>query len=107
MENMTLNVFISQPMNGLSDATIREQREQVKKELENHFKGKSIKIIDSLIEDFDPENTPRLEYLSRSIGYLAKADIAVFVNDWANYRGCTIEHICCEEYLIPVIHLSI
>ena len=40
---------------------------------------------------------------ARSIKDLATADIAIFIGEWKNYRGCRIEHLCAVEYGIDII----
>ena len=46
-----------------------------------------------------------LDYLARSIEFLAKADVAIFAPGWKNARGCRIEHQCAEDYGIPVMEV--
>lgn len=46
-----------------------------------------------------------LDYLARSIEFLAKADVAIFAPGWQNARGCRIEHQCAEDYGIPVMEV--
>ena len=64
------------------------------------------KLIDSFIENEDPpsdEYNSALWCLGRSIEFLVKADVVVFVDGWHHARGCKIEFECCVEYGIPMM----
>lgn len=95
-------VFISQPMNGLSDEEIRTNREAIINKL-NEFKLGEFEIIDSYMADYNPEKNNPVAYLGKSIEFLAQADLAVFGKGWQNARGCQIEHSVCVAYNIPII----
>jgi hypothetical protein len=60
--------------------------------------------LETFFEDFGPDAKP-LDYLARSIEFLAKADVAVFAPGWEYARGCRIERQCAEEYGIPVMEV--
>lgn len=93
-------VFISQPMNGLSDSQIEKDRARVIESLYNYgFKSDEITIIDTHIKENAPDNVNSgLWYLGKSLELLADADIAVFAKGWRNARGCQIEFKCANEY---------
>lgn len=86
---MSKKLFISQPMNGLSDEQVLQERAAV------IGKAKAV---------FGDDAKP-LDYLARSIEFLAKADVAVFAPGWEYARGCRIERQCAEEYGIPVMEV--
>lgn len=95
-----MKIFLSQPMNGLSDDEIIRVRENVKKILtENDV------LIDSFIEGAPAKATPPW-YLGESIKLLSSADVVVFAPGWENARGCRIERRCAEEYGIPMLNLG-
>ena len=98
-------VFISQPMNGLSDLQIEKDRARVIEGLYNEgYKPDEIMVIDTFIEENAPDNVNSgLWYLGKSLELLAKADIAVFAKGWRNARGCQIEFKCAKEYGISYI----
>jgi hypothetical protein len=94
-------LFVSQPMRGKSDETIREER----KSIEDFAKDNGYEVIDSVFPDFKAEkgqNIP-LVYLGKSLELLSTADAALFMPGWEDYRGCVIEHMACESYGIKVI----
>lgn len=94
-------LFISQPMRGKTDAEILTERTFAIYEAQK-LKGEEFEVIDTFYKDFHPDAKP-LEYIARSIKDLATADIAIFIGEWKNYRGCRIEHLCAVEYGIDTI----
>ena len=98
-------VFISQPMNGLSDLQIQKDRARVIEGLYNMgYKPDEITIIDTYIEENAPDNVNSgLWYLGKSLELLADADIAVFAKGWRSARGCHIELNCEKDYGISYI----
>ena len=98
-------IFISQPMNGLSDLQISKDRARVIEGLYNEgYKPDEITVIDTIIEENAPDNVNSgLWYLGKSLVLLSDADIAVFAKGWRNARGCQIEFKCAKEYGISYI----
>lgn len=96
-------IFISQPMNGMSDAQIHAKRKDVVMILKNYFE-ENVEVIDSIIDDA-PKNAKPLWYLGKSLELLSTADVVVFVRGWEKYRGCRIEHTCAVEYGIRIVEL--
>ena len=106
---MKAKLFISQPMRGKTDEEIlREREEAIRKAklvLEEFNKEETeVEVIDSFFQNAPADVRP-LWFLGKSLELLSTADIAVFVPGWENYRGCKIEHECCLQYDITVIHL--
>lgn len=97
-------LFISQPMRGRTDEQIlAERKKAVEKAIE--IMGEPVEVLDTYFEDFKlakGKNIP-LQYLSKSISFLAEADVAYFAKGWENARGCKIEHDCAVAYGIKVI----
>ena len=94
-------LFISQPMADKTDKEIlaaRNRAIRIAKELLDD----EIEVINSFIESA-PEDAKPLWYLGESLKFLSEADVAYFVEDWENYRGCRIEYICAQEYGIDII----
>ena len=97
-------VFISQPMNGLTDSQIFDKREEIIKELHEIYGSANILVMNTYInEDAPAESNPGLWYLGKSLQILAEADLAVFAEGWKNARGCRIEHECAKEYGISIV----
>lgn len=73
---MSKKIFISQPMNGRTDEQVLKDRACLiywaKKKI-----GEDVEPLETFFDDFGPAAKP-LDYLARSIEFLAKADMAVF-----------------------------
>lgn len=95
-------IFISQPMGGCSSDEINAERRRVIEIARQKF-GK-VDVLETFFDDFGPAAKP-LDYLARSIEFLAKADVAIFAPGRQNARGCRIEHQCAEDYGIPVMEV--
>ena len=93
-------VFISQPMKGLSDTEIKEERKAIKQTIIKEYGD--VEFIDSYFEGA-PATAKPLWFLGKSLELLSTADMAFFANDWESARGCRIEHIAAEEYEIEII----
>lgn len=94
-------VFISQPMRGKSDAEILHAREILIAQARAYV-GEDIEVLETFFNDFNPDAKP-LQFLARSIDFLAQADLVVFGEGWNAARGCKIEHACATAYGIPVL----
>ena len=98
-----IQVFISQPMNGVSDEQIKKTRAVAASDalvrVAEHYKCSvsDVEIMDTVIENFDSATHP-LVYLGESIKMLAEADVVYFVRGWQDARGCDIEHACAKKY---------
>lgn len=101
-------VFISQSMNGLSDGQIFKARTEawhsIREEMgqDVHFVGS---MMQACLRDDVPsrvKNSP-LWCLGESIKKLAEADVAYFLDGWADSNECIIEHAACVLYGINII----
>ena len=96
-----LNVFISQPMNGLSDEEILKKREEIIKKVEKRYPNKSIEIIDSFFQGAPHDASP-VWFLGKSIQLLSQADLLVMGEGWEDARGCKLEYEIAAAYGIPI-----
>lgn len=94
-------LFISQPMNRLTDEEILAAKEKAIKSVEEKL-GERVEVIDSFFQGAPADAKP-LWYLAKSLEVLAAADVAYFAPGWENARGCRIENTCAVEYGIDVI----
>lgn len=103
------NVFISQPMRGLTSDEIKSNRstaiKDIKKFVLNKY-GEEVNIIDSYFEDTPRTKLPALWWLGQSICKLSEADIVYCLKGYENARGCRIEALCAKEYGIEIIEES-
>ena len=96
-----MKIFISMPMKSKST-------EQVKSEMNKVFEYIKSKLpeadlLDSVFDGADKDiaikgDDTGLWYLGKSLMLLSQADIVFFVNDWADFRGCSSERKVASEY---------
>lgn len=94
---MKFKLFISQPMNGRSDRSIREEREVIAEA----YRNDGWEIIDSIL-NVGPMNA--IEYLAESIKLMNDADRVLMMKGWAKARGCRIEHEIAIAYGKEVVY---
>ena len=94
-------VFISQPMKDKTDEEIKAVRAAVSKHIANLYNDEA-EIIDSFFEGAPHDANP-LWFLGKSIQLLSTADVAYFVGNWRDYRGCRAENYICKDYDITTI----
>lgn len=98
-----INVFISQPMNGLSMDEIKSTRDKLVDKFKRYLKKKDpktnyiVKVLDNLQENA-PEYYTHLDYISNDIRIIQWADIIVFANGSNNARGCIVEDLVWYNY---------
>lgn len=96
-------VMISQPMKGKTNDQIREERE----ELAARLAEEGLQVIDTIIEDDAPKDTDEaIYYLAKSIEFMSKVDLVVFMKGWERARGCKIEHEVAVEYGKDIIYIN-
>lgn len=95
--NKRKNVFISQPIRGISEKEINDVRNEILKWLKEKYPENEIIEINSLFGGGMAKRP--LICLAESLKLMSNADIIVFAKGWENARGCKIEHTCAKEYL--------
>ena len=95
-------VFISQPMRGLTDEEIMQQREILKNKIADILE-EEVLILPSFFKEFEPKGNIPVAYLGKSISLMAEADVVYFGGDWKRARGCKIEYEVAKEYGIDII----
>ena len=98
---MSKTIFISQPMGGRSDDEINAERRRVIEIARQQFG--EVDVLETFFSNFGPAAKP-LDYLARSIEFLAKADVAIFAPGWQDARGCRIEHDAAVAYGLEVLY---
>ena len=97
-----VKVFISQPMKDKTNDQILAERQRAKEEVAKILKDDEVTIIESFFQDA-PHDAKPLWFLGKSIQLLSTADVAYFVGNWRDYRGCKAENYLCKEYGIKTI----
>lgn len=90
-----MKIMISQPMNGKSEEQIRNERENIIKQI----KENGDEYVDTVIAEEPPKDSnTAMWYLAKSIEIMSKVDIVYFMRGWENARGCRIENKICQDY---------
>lgn len=89
-------------MKDKTDEQIKTEREKAMKVIKEVYMDEEIEIINSFFEGM-PHDAKPLWFLGKSFQLLSTADLAYFIGDWKNYRGCKMEHKACEEYGIETM----
>ena len=102
--NAKVKIFLSQPMSGLTNEEILEERETETRLIRRKFPNAEFisSFSVSPIENV-PENADRLWYLGRAIQMMADADMIVFLpgSDYAD--GCRVESQVANIYNILIL----
>jgi hypothetical protein len=96
-----MKIFISMPMKAKSTEQVKIEMNKVFEDIKK--KLPEAELLNSIIDDADKDiaingDDSGIWYLGKSILILATADLVFFVNDWQNYRGCSIERKVASEY---------
>ena len=97
-------LFISQPMNGISDEEILKEREKAIQLAKTEL-GEDVDIIDSFFQSA-PHDAKPLWFLGKSLELLSNADVIVLGKGWERARGCRIEHECAIQYGIKIAYIE-
>jgi hypothetical protein len=101
-----LNIFISQPMNGLSEREILAERDRIEEVLHKLFPNDELTFLSgytSEIAHFQDENQERIYRLGCSVSIMAEADYIFLPDGYMDARGCVVEARVAGEYNIPII----
>lgn len=96
-----MKVFISMGMKSKSTEQVRVEMLKVFAQIKERFPY--AELIDSVIEGADKDIAVKgdsigIWYLGKSLQMLAEADIVFFVNNYKEFRGCSIEREVAEKY---------
>lgn len=96
-------VMIVQPMNGLGEKQIEEERAKAVAELEK----RGYEVVNTYFKDgltVPPKvvNVP-LYYMSQSLAKMAECDAVYLCEGWENARGCKVERAAAVAYDLEII----
>lgn len=98
LEHVTFT--ISQPMAGIQLNDIKLARQRIIE----HYTSKGWTYVDNVITSFENDPAPKpLWYLGKSLEFMSKCDVVIFMEGWEKARGCQLEHAACEAYGIHII----
>lgn len=107
---MKVRVFISQPMNGLTNEEILGRRIELIEKFKSFVNPNktrstnSFEFIDSFNKNNDIVAKGRIAMLGHSISLMADADLVIAANGAEDSAGCICELTVAEQYNIPVYH---
>ena len=112
---MYKNIFISQPMSGLSEEEILATRQKEINEIYQiaNKDNVEVNIIDSYIDDetrngFQGYMTNVINWdiywLSQSLQKLAMANVLWLCDGWEYSKGCNIELECAIQYGLDIVY---
>ena len=93
-----MNLFVSQPMAGLTDAQILKRREELIELVRKRNPEEEIIPIDSFTKSEEIVGRGRIAMLGDSISLMADADLVIFARGWQNSKGCIVENEVCKQY---------
>lgn len=93
-------IMISQPMRGKTNEEIKKEREHLVENIESNGDI----VLDTIFDEAPKNVDEAIWFLSKSIEYLAQADVIFFMKGWEKARGCKIEHEVAVEYGKEVIY---
>lgn len=99
---MVKKVMISQPMKGKTNEQIKQEREQLVKELTDA----GFEVLDTVFENAPADEDVAIYMLSQSIRFLGKADMIIFMKGWEYARGCKIEHEVAVNYGKEIVYCN-
>jgi hypothetical protein len=98
-------------MKDLPEEEIKRVRQKAEELIIEENPDYAIEFIDSYFEEFSEEETVNVNipllYLAKSLEKLASADIAVFVNDYYDSRGCKLEYDVAKAYGIHTVNIKV
>lgn len=100
-------IFISQPMNGLSEEEVLKTRQAALAEARKIL-NEDVTEVDSYFKEAK-ESAPQdvlagLYYLGKSLEKMAEADMVYFCRGWEKARGCKIEQAAAIAYGVPRLY---
>lgn len=94
-------VFLSYPMNGMSEDWMSMMRDGMMKNYDA-ITG----CTNTYISNHECNLSTRLECLGEAIKLMGKADIVLFHPDWDKARGCKVENYAAVTYEKGVLYLN-
>lgn len=99
-------LFVSQPTRGKTEDEIIEARDKAVKKL-SLILDEEFEVVDSCFTEDEPKDVKNsgVYWLGKSLELLSKCDLALFIGDWWEYRGCRIEREVARTYGIEITEI--
>ena len=100
-----MNVFISQPMVGLTNDELKKYRSKVLDMIQRRYPTERIHLITNpLIANLPHDDNSIIWYLGKSLECIASANLVFFSKDWESDYICSLQHAICRYYRIPIAY---
>ena len=100
-----MNVFISQPMVGLTNDELKKYRSKVLDMVKRRYPTEKIRFITNpLIANLPHDDNSIVWYLGKSLECIASANLVFFSKDWEMDYICSLQHAICHYYRIPIAY---
>lgn len=99
-------LFVSQPMRGKTEDEIIEARDKAIERLSRRL-NEGFEVAESYFTEDEPKDVKNsgVYWLGKSLELLSKCDLALFIGDWWEYRGCRIEREVARTYGIEITEI--
>lgn len=99
-------LFVSQPMRGKTEDEIIEARDKAIERLSRRL-NEGFEVAESYFTEDEPKDVKNsgVYWLGKSLELLSKCDLALFIGDWWEYRGCRIEREVGRTYGIEITEI--
>ena len=96
-----MNVFISQPMVGLTNNELKKYRSKVLDMIKRRYPTEKIHLI---YPPYPYGHNESVWALGKSLEYIAQADLVFFLKYWEISYMCSLQHAICRYYRIPIAY---
>ena len=95
-------VFLSLPMSGLSDETVKQTIERMEKNYKKEYpEDTNVEFVTNYTVEDNPKPDPY--YLGQAISKMAYCDCIYFAKDFEKSRGCKAEYYVATHYGIKIL----
>ena len=99
-----MNVFISQPMVGLTNNELKKYRSKVLNMIQKRYPTEKINLINPPYPYYPHGHNESVWVLGKSLEYIAQADLVFFLKYWEISYMCSLQHLICHYYHIPIAY---
>lgn len=99
-----MNVFISQPMIGLTNDELKKYRSKVLDMIQRRYPTEKIHLINPPCPYYPYGHNESVWALGKSLEYIVQADLVFFLKDWEISYMCSLQHAICRYYRIPIAY---
>ena len=99
-----MNVFILQPMVGLTNDELKKYRSKVLDMIQKRYPTEKIHLINPPHPYYPYGHNESVWALGKSLECIASANLVFFSKNWESDYICSLEHEICRYYNIPIMH---